>query len=238
MATHPVFSKSEYAYHEVKDRILGGRLPPGSVIGQESLASELGVSTTPLREALKRLASEGLVQLDTHRDARVTTVSAEEARGLYAVRKRLDPFAAGLAAQHRSQAVIDEIEAALAALRPRASTADVDALLVHRRFHRTIYRAAGNLPLVTILDGLWDKMDLYRLVALTSRWSDPEHIARTQAEHEELADAVVRADAARAEQLMHEHIEGSLGYRAILRLESDAPLLDEPGVAATSGGGR
>ena len=82
----------------LRDRILGGDLAPGQVLQQRELAASLGISTTPLREALRRLMTEGLVELDSHRDARITDLRAEQARDLLELRMALDPLAASLAA--------------------------------------------------------------------------------------------------------------------------------------------
>ncbi|HYO40725.1 MAG TPA: GntR family transcriptional regulator, partial [Nocardioidaceae bacterium] len=67
----PALTKADYAYAEVRERIMSGALPQGATVSQEALAAELEVSTTPLREAMRRLSAEGLVVLDAHRDARV-----------------------------------------------------------------------------------------------------------------------------------------------------------------------
>ena len=98
------FTKNDYVYAQLRTRILTGELEAGSVIGQARLASELGVSTTPLREAIRRLAAEGMIDLEAHRDARVTEVTADEARHLYQVRESLDPLATSLAARNRTGA--------------------------------------------------------------------------------------------------------------------------------------
>ena len=100
----PLFTKTDYAYAALRKRIMSGALPHGSAVSQEALAAELNVSTTPLREAMRRLASEGLVILDAHRDARVAPLTADEARSLFEVRQRLDPLAVRLAAERRSEA--------------------------------------------------------------------------------------------------------------------------------------
>ena len=96
-------TKSDYAYTRIREGILMGEFGPGSVLNQAMLARTIGVSTTPLREALRRLKSEGLVELDAHRDARVSTLTAEEARDLLEVRRSLDPSAAALAAERRTK---------------------------------------------------------------------------------------------------------------------------------------
>src|SRR3954470_16437749 len=106
-------TKSDFAYLRVRELILSGELEPGAVINQATLARTIGISTTPLREALRRLKQQGLVQLDAHRDARVAPLDAEEARDLLELRLSLDPLAASLAAQRRTSQDIAEMRAAL-----------------------------------------------------------------------------------------------------------------------------
>ncbi|MDA2915199.1 GntR family transcriptional regulator, partial [Acidobacteriia bacterium AH_259_A11_L15] len=75
---------------------------PGVVFNQATFARTIGISTTPLREALRRLKSEGLIELGAHRDAKIAEISAEEARDLYELRRSLDPMAVALAAERRT----------------------------------------------------------------------------------------------------------------------------------------
>lgn len=214
--TGPLFqSKSEYVYAEIKRQILSGELAPGAVIGQERLAEELGVSTTPLREALKRLAAENMVHLGSYRDARVTDLTAEEAQSLYEVRLSVDPLAAALAAERRTPADVEDIELALANLQPLSSNPGLEALIAHRTFHRTVYRAAHNAPLVAILESLWDKADRYRQAGLLLHPGPAQDVERVQAEHRSLAAAVTAGDATEARDVMHRHVAQSLGRRAI-----------------------
>lgn len=220
-----IMTKNDYAYIELRDRILSGELEPGSVIPQAQIAHEIGVSTTPLREAVRRLAAEGFIHLTAHRDARVADVTADEARHLYEVREAADPLAVRLAAERCTEQDAENIRAALAELSPLESTdgdAALDAMTAHREFHRAVYRASANPLLIDILERLWDKADRYRLVGLRDRGDSPEDTARVAAEHQEIAEAVIDGDAERAEAAMRAHIAGSLGRRAITALESTA----------------
>jgi DNA-binding GntR family transcriptional regulator len=218
----PVFrSKSEMAYDVVRRRILAGDYPPGSVIGQARIAGEMGLSTTPLREALKRLATEGLVVLGTHRDARVTTLSVEEAQNLFEVRAQVDPLACRLAAERRTDDDVARIGAALTVLHPLTGAASEEALAAHRAFHRAIYMAAANPTLTGILDGIWDKSDLYRQRALRTWTPAEDDRERVHRQHSSLRDAIVAGDADRAAELSQAHITHSLGMRAIGILEID-----------------
>jgi DNA-binding GntR family transcriptional regulator len=208
-------TKSAYAYEELRRRILTGDIPPGSVFSQTMLAQEIGVSTTPLREALRRLAAEGMVQLDSHRDARVTPLTAEEARNLYVIRENLDPLAAELAATSRTPSDISKIEAALKRLTPLSNSTDLDALTAHREFHRSIYLSSHNPLLIGILEGLWDKADQYRQIGLQSQKNSKKDQTRVQEEHVQIADAVIAGQAEQAREAMQRHVLGSLGRRAI-----------------------
>lgn len=210
-----MFTKNDYAYAELQRRILTGVLPAGAVIPQARLAAEIGVSTTPLREAIRRLSAEGMVELEAHRDARVTPVSAAEARHLYQVRENLDPLAAALAAQTRTVADIAAVSDAFDRLSPIASASDLDALVRHREFHRAVYRASGNPVLIDILERLWDKADRYRVIGLSHRGDSPADRSRVTAEHRAIMEAVADGDSARADAVMREHIGNSLGRRAI-----------------------
>ncbi|SDJ62268.1 DNA-binding transcriptional regulator, GntR family [Nonomuraea maritima] len=212
-------TKGDFAYEALRNRILSHEYGPGTVLNQAMLARDLGISTTPLREALRRLKSEGLVELDAHRDARVTDLSAEEARDLLEMRRALDPIAASLAAERRATADIAAMRAAFAELEPLSDRPEVVDLVTHRRFHRAIYLASHNELLIGTLDGLWDKADRYRLVGLKER-RDQAQRDETAAEHEAILDAVVAGDGALAAEVMSRHIRSSLGAKALTRLSN------------------
>lgn len=213
----PVVTKSELAYNRVREKILSGEFAPGSVINQAALAKTIGLSTTPLREALRRLKAEGLVELDAHRDARVTDLKAEEARDLFEVRRSLDPLAAALAAQRRTKADIAEIRDTAQGLEPLSANPGVAHLLHHRRFHAAIYRASHNELLIETLEGLWDKADRYRRLALEVERA-PEELTRKTDEHRMLMESVIAGDDETAAGVMREHIDTSLGAKAAWRL--------------------
>lgn len=215
-------SKSDLTYAEVRRRILGGEIEPGAVIGQEKLAAELGVSTTPLREALRRLAAEGLVVLGAHRDARVVQLSGDEAQHLFEVRASVDPLACALAAERRTPDDLERIDATLRELEPLTGSPTTEALNAHRAFHRAIYLSAGNPILVGMLDSIWDKGDLYRRRALSAHPPSDADRARVHRQHLNLRDAIEDGDQEAARSLSHAHITHSLGRRAIGLLDASA----------------
>ena len=221
MKFQPAFTKNAYVYEELRRRILSGELAEGQSIAQGPLAAELGVSTTPMREALRRLGAEGMVTIDAHRDARVARLTADEARSLFEIRERLDPLAAGQAARLATDEEIRQIEDAARSLRPLSDRGDLEAMAAHREFHRAIHRASHNLLLLGLLEGLWDKADRYRQVALRTEPVSEEESDRVRREHEALTAAIVAREPDLAERVALEHVTNSLGRRAIEALSED-----------------
>lgn len=210
-------TKSDFAYQRIREGILNGEFEPGETLNQAILAKTIGISTTPLREALRRLKSEGLVELDAHRDARVSPLTAEEARDLLEVRLSLDPLAASLAAQRRTKDDIRRMREALKNVRPLQSNPTVYDLASHRDFHRAIYTAAHNDLLIGTLEGLWDKADRYRRMGLEVVRGQDERDKKDE-EHAALCEAIVRGDGEAAHAVMLVHINTSLGAKAASRL--------------------
>jgi DNA-binding GntR family transcriptional regulator len=158
MSTVLFQTKADHAYYLLRQQIARGALPAGEPINQEELAASMGISVTPLREAIRRLAAEGFVVLAAHRDARVAPLSAEEARSLSEMRIPLESLAAGLAAER----IDGGQRETLAALADELEPLGEHALDVHRRFHSAIWHAVHNEPLTATLDLLWDRADRYR----------------------------------------------------------------------------
>lgn len=210
MNTTNVFSsKGSLAYSELRQLILSGNLAPGSRISQYELAEKMQMSITPLREAIRRLSSEGLISMDTHRDSRVATMSASEARQLLEVRLSLEPSATELAANRRTDADIAAIHAAAEKLLPVTRVWGEDAIIAHREFHRAVYVASHNDVMIKLLDDLWDKSDRYRRIGLElPSGEEPRTIDLKQ--HHQLVDLVVAGDGLAAAELARTHIANSL----------------------------
>jgi DNA-binding GntR family transcriptional regulator len=211
-------SKSDVAYAELRRSILLGALPAGSRLPQYELAASLNMSITPIREAIRRLSSEGLVDLDNHRDARVAQISAAEARQLFEVRLLLDPSAIELAADRRTDDDIAAIRAAAGRLLPVTRDWGEEALVAHQEFHRAVYLASHNDVLTRVLDDLWDKSGRYRRLGLELP-SDDEYRKRDLDEHHRMVDLVVAGNGSAAASLMREHVTRSITPSAIQALE-------------------
>ena len=190
--------------------ILEGRLQPGEWLRQERLSQEQGVSQTPVREALKELASEGLVEHVPYRGVRVVQFSVEDVEDLYACRAVLE----GMAARHAALAIGEPETRELASLHERMLRCKIPAELkkyrdLNRQFHGVIYSASGRAYLARTLGQLWSAFP-------TMLWSNIPRVAVESApgrdepdaeEHAEIVAAFEASDANRAERAVKHHIE-------------------------------
>lgn len=196
-------TKAKAVYVETRSRILKGTLAPGSAVNQETLAAELGVSITPLREALRRLEMEGLIRLEAHRTMIITPLTSQELHEMYAIRMELDPLAAGLAAGSASEtelAMISDLA------RQEALSDPVLQLERNRGFHRAVYSASQNGALISLLDQLWDRTDRYRVILIREELVEGP---TSRQEHIDIARAVAARKTESAARLMRAHIERS-----------------------------
>ncbi|MEU5023570.1 GntR family transcriptional regulator [Streptomyces milbemycinicus] len=150
-----------------------------------------------MREAIRRLSSEGLVTVETHRDVCVSAMNSDEARRLFEVRLSLDPTAAELAATRRTDADIAAMQTAVRSLLPVTRQWGEEALTAHRVFHQTLYRASHNHVLIRLLDDLWGKSDRYRRLGLELPPGD-EPRTRHLDEHHQLVELTRQGDSSDA----------------------------------------
>jgi DNA-binding GntR family transcriptional regulator len=196
---------SDRAYLALRGEILDAELRAGTVLAEVEQSQRLGVSRTPLREALSRLAAEGLVSTHSGRGVVVTDVSAENVAELFEVREALEVQAARLAARRRDRGVFESL---------RAEFDDVDELLAdkHRyyelvaRLDATIDAAAANPYLVSTLDGVRTHVARIRRLAQ----DDPSRLRDAAREHLQILDAIIDGDESRAASATQLHLHNSL----------------------------
>jgi DNA-binding GntR family transcriptional regulator len=200
-------TKAEAVYREARWRILTGALPPGRPVNQADLAAEFGVSPTPIREALRRLESEGLVIFTAHTMVAVAPLDLKELDDLYAIRAVLDPLAGQLAAAHRTP---EDVARVTELLDRRATTEPRDRFERNRAFHRAVFSASGNQQLTHHLDQLWDRTERYRIVLVAHEveagGSARHERQRSDDDHRAIAAAVRSGDGEHASTLLRAHI--------------------------------
>jgi DNA-binding GntR family transcriptional regulator len=194
---------TEQVYGSLRAASHGGTLAPGERLPEVALAQKLGVSRSPVREALRQLATEGLVTMVPGRGATVTQPDPAVIREIFLVRNPLEATAARLAAEQATPdqiAALHEIEAELGAAGARDDMAAVTQLA--NRFHAEIYAAAGSALLSRILMSMQEALVIYRHSG-TGEVVNPRQVHH---EHTELLRAIERRDAAAAERAMWAHM--------------------------------
>jgi DNA-binding GntR family transcriptional regulator len=201
-------------YDRLKALILSGKLATGSWLSERSVAAELGVSRTPVREAILRLSREGLVQVAGNRGAYVASYSIEDVIQIYHVRIGLEPLAARLGCATIPKSELDAFEHSFERFRDsaelRMEQSDVLGQL-GRDFHALFIRASGSTRLIQILDDMRDQINLVRGWA---RAIDPDSGYRVAIEeHLEILRALRSGDADLVEKSVRSHLDNGLKYR-------------------------
>ncbi len=195
-------SRTEAVLAAIKHAILAGELRPGQGLVETELAQVLGVSKTPVREALKTLAGAGLVTMSPYRGAAVRAIDHATASAVYDLRLLLEPEAVRRAAEAARTASWEVAEQALAV--SAAATDQAQRSLANRDFHRALYQSCGNPLLVKTLDDLRDQTALVSAVA----WQQAPSWEQEARQHRAILAAVRAGDGERAAALLHEHITG------------------------------
>jgi DNA-binding GntR family transcriptional regulator len=223
VTTYTFTSKADIAYAEIRQQILDGRLEAGSKLRQYDLAEALGISITPLREAIRRLSGEGWIILEGHRNARVAEMDFDEARQVFETRRALEPAAVALAAVRRLNSDIARMKEALEKMLPVTREWGESAIAAHREVHQAIYSASRNAVMIRMLNDLWDKSDRYRRLGLAL---PPGEGPRTRdfEEHGQMVDLIVDGEADRAAELMRSHIDNSLTAAALAIHDEQQPF--------------
>lgn len=206
-----------YAYEALRSKILTGELRPGAPLIQATLARDLGVSMTPVREALRDLATEGLVTLLPHKGAAVTSLDLADAKEIHTVRLKLEPDATRLAVDHVNLDVLNRAENLYSDM---SETADHRWVVCNRDFHKLLLSPAPAPRLVGILSSLLEAAALYVPLAITHRVGpDP------QLEHRAILDAYLRRDPEAAAQAVEAHIKSSIHSLEFDPNESASPAI-------------
>lgn len=212
---------SDRAYQALRDDIVEWRLAPGTILGEVEQAARLGVSRTPLREALSRLMTDGLVASQSGRGLVVTDVSVDNIRELFDVRKALEVKAMRLAAIHHTGDIFAELE---------REFVEVPALLAHddsdrsayfdlvRRFDDAVDDAVQNDYLTGALNSL--RTHLVRVRRLAK--DNPERLAAAAKEHLLIVQAIVAGDPELAAHATHVHLHHAL--TSALAMAAESPL--------------
>ncbi|MBL8489747.1 MAG: GntR family transcriptional regulator [Rhodocyclaceae bacterium] len=208
----------EQVAEELRSRIYSHQLPPGAWVDEQAIAAEFGISRTPLREALKVLASEGLVELRPRRGCYVAQLSEQDLDEIFPVMALLEGRCASEAAVKATADDVRRLETVHVDLERHAATGDADRFFeANQLFHAILQELAGNRWLNQLI------ADTRKFIKLTRRDSLrlDGRLRQSLAEHRAVLDAIRRHDADDAGRLMHQHILS--GRAALARLHRPTP---------------
>lgn len=193
---------SQQIANSLKEEILSGKYPPGIRIRQEAIAEQFGASRSPVREALRILEAEGLINLVAHTGAWISHLSLAECEEMYQLRERVEPLLLRLSIPHLTDSLISELQELVAEME---STTEVERFLkLDRQFHLLTYSRAETVLVGEMVNRLWNTTQHYRraysqMMAASS--FKPAHY-----EHHLLLAAIIKRDADDAERILFGHI--------------------------------
>ncbi|MFQ3630444.1 GntR family transcriptional regulator [Roseiflexus sp.] len=218
----------QYVLETVRADILSGRYPMSSKLDQQAIAAELGVSIIPVRECLRQLEAEGLVQISPRRGAFVVELSVDEFREIYGIREVLEELAIHKALPHYTPAHLDHVSQINArfieAINDRAYAT---ALEINQEFHLTLYEPARQPLLLDLISSLSTRSMRYRQIYVNL----PNHAQQAIIDHEAILDACRSGDSIAAGQAVRSHLRRTLeGVLATLKVapESDSDSIHQP----------
>lgn len=214
LAEEDTLSLGERAYRRLRDSIVQGMLPAGRKISERSIATELGISAQPVREALRRLEQDGMVVTLPRRGTVVAEVGPAQLAELGRIRAALEGVACALAAERIDDGAVATLGGILRRMEAGTAAADTEALdEANEEFHALIHRATGNLFLIRSLGSLraYDHLGRHRAIGST-----PRDLPKALAEHRGIVAALRRRDPALAEARMRHHVLRSLVTNGVL----------------------
>lgn len=192
--------------------IKDGTLRPGERLMELQLADELGVSRTPIREAVRELEAEGFLVMIPRRGTYVADISLKDIAQVFEIRTALEELAAGLAAERITDDELEELERCLVEIGEHIETGDLEQVVeIDIRFHAVLYEASRNTRLIDIINNLREMLTRFRSVSLHY----PGRLQETYQEHRDLVEAIAEHDADLARKIAVRHMENS--ERTLLR---------------------
>ncbi len=196
----------ELVFESLREAIIQGRLKPGERLMEMQLAEEMGVSRTPVREAIRKLELEGFVVMIPRKGAYVSGISVKDIVDVFEVRAALEGLAAGLAAERITDEELDKLERLLVKITEISDKDDLEDIVeIDTQFHDLIYKACRNERLVQIITHLKEQIQRFRTTSL----AQPGRLRDALSEHRLIVEAISDRNVETAQALAREHIENA-----------------------------
>ncbi len=221
----------ELVLEAIRTAIINGTLQPRERLMEIQMAEELGVSRTPVREALRKLELEGFIVMVPHKGAYVADLSLKDIADVFEIRIALEGLAASLAAERITDEELEDMERLIVGKQEAITSGDIDKLVeVDTNFHEMLYRASRNARLAAIISNLREQIHWFRLASLSFPGRNKESLQ----EHKQLVEAIQGRDTKLARQLAQEHIENA--ENALIESLKNEPRLNQDDVPGNNGG--
>lgn len=194
----------DVVFENLREAIVEGKLKPGQRLMEVQLAEQLGVSRTPVREAIRKLELEGLVVMLPRKGAYVANMSLKDIIDVLEIRASLEGLAASLAAERINESDLQKMYKIAEEFKQSTMDADVEALLRKDvEFHECIFKATNNKKLHQVINSLWEQVYRFRVTYM----SDYDSSINIVEEHNLIIDAIKKGDSELAKKYATEHIE-------------------------------
>ncbi len=190
-------------FHTIRENILSGKYVPNEELKEKNIGEELGVSRTPVREALRQLELEGLVSIIPNKGAYVVGISRKDMQDIYEIRCRLEGLCAKWAATYITKEQLDEMEEIIFRAEFHAKKGNAEQLVeLDNQFHEILYKAANSKELQRVLSDFHHYLQRVRKITL----ADTNRAIESNKEHMMIVEALKEHDAQKAEKLASSHI--------------------------------
>lgn len=208
MLTHKTVSLADQVFEHIERDILSGKYERGEIITEGKLSAELGVSRTPVREALRRLDQEHLIE-ESGKGSVVIGISEKDLEDIFLIRKQLECLAASMAAKNHTDEQLAELKETLELQEFYVTKADTEHVkYMDNKFHRILYKLTGSNVFFDTLVPLHRKIQKYRRASLQSKSRAVESVQ----EHRKIYEAIAKGDEESAYKTVLEHIENAYNH--------------------------
>jgi DNA-binding GntR family transcriptional regulator len=214
----------DLVFAAMREAILSGKLKPGERLMEVQLAEEMGVSRTPVREAIRKLELEGLVVMVPRKGAYVAGLTLKDVAEVFEIRSSLEGLAAALAADRITDEEVKTLDNILKEISEAVGRNDIDKVIEKdAEFHQILFSASRNNRLAQMINNLKEQIDRFRVQS----FSNPVRLKSVLSEHKEIFDAIKQGDIENAEKLAKEHIY-KVEYNVMNILRKQMDFEEEP----------
>lgn len=208
MIEHKTISLADQVFEHLENDILSGKYSRGEILTESRLSNEMGVSRTPIREALRRLEQEHLIE-ESGKGSVVIGITEKDLKDIFLIRGKLECMAASLAAENRTEEQLEELREVLELQEFYLAKSDAERIKhMDNKFHRTLYKLSGSMSFYDTLIPLHKKIQKYRMASVQSK----SRAAASVEEHRLIFEAIADKNSEAASKYAKQHVENAYNH--------------------------